>query len=98
MDNLGRNNMTLNSNNEQKGTSWPAAVVLLMVGLVVLLCTAQAYANNDSIHALIQRAGNANSDEARLDYLKQLRKQPGLEESLKGDLDKLITQIERWLN
>jgi hypothetical protein len=34
----------------------------------------------------------------RLDYLKQLRKQPGLDKSVKDDLDKLITQIERWLN
>jgi hypothetical protein len=33
-----------------------------------------------------------------LDYLKQLRKQPGLDASVNDDLDKLITQIERWLN
>jgi hypothetical protein len=98
MDNFGRNKMTLSSNNEYKGISRSAAIVLLIVGLLVFLCTAQAYAKNDSVRALIQRAGNANSDEVRLDYLKQLRKQPDLQESLKSDLDKLITQIGRWLN
>jgi len=90
--------MTLSSNNEQNGISWQAAVVWLTAGLAVLLCTAQAHANDDSIRALIQQAGNTDSDEARLDYLKQLRNQPGLDASLKGDLDKLITQIDSWLN
>ena len=68
------------------------------MGLTGPFYAAQFYANDDSIHALIQMAGNANSDQARLDYLKQFRKQPGLDESLRDDLDKLITQIERWLN
>ena len=89
--------MTLTSNNEHKGISWPTTVMLLAAGLACLFPAGQAYANNDSISTLIQRAGNADSDEVRLDYLKQLRKLPGLEELLKGDLDKLITQIERWL-
>ena len=62
MDRFGRDKMTLTSNNEHKEISWPAAVVLLTAGLAVLLCTAQAHANNDSIRALIQLAGNTNSD------------------------------------
>lgn len=90
--------MTLNSNNEQKRISRPTVILLFVIGLACLVCTAQLYANNDSIRDLIQKAGNANSDEIRLEYLKQLRKQPELQESLKGDLDKIITQIERWLN
>ncbi|HCO96954.1 MAG TPA: hypothetical protein DIU00_23950 [Phycisphaerales bacterium] len=90
--------MTQNSNIERRRNSWPAAVVWLAAGLAVLLCAAQAQANNDSVRALIQQAGNTNSDKVRLDYLKQLRQQTGLDASLKGDLDKLITQIERWLN
>ena len=98
MDNFRKDTMALSSNNEKCRCSWPAAVVWLTAGLAVLLCTAQTHANDDSIRAFIQQAGNANSDEARLDYLKQLRKQPDLEESFKGDLDKLITQIDRWQN
>ena len=98
MGNFGRDTMTLSSNNQQCRCSWPAAVLWLAAGLICLLPAAQARANDDSVRALIQQAGNANSDELRLDYLKQLRKQPDLEESFKSDLNKLITQIERWLN
>jgi len=90
--------MILTSSNEQNGISLSAAVVWLAVGLAGLLPAAQAVADDDSVRALIQKAGNSNSDEARLDYLKQLRKQPGMDTSLKGDLDKLITQIELWMN
>ena len=86
--------MTLNSNNEQKRISMPAVIVLFAMGLACLFCTVQARANNDSIRTFIQKAGNTDSDEVRLDCLKQLRKKPGLQEPLKSDLDKLITQIE----
>jgi hypothetical protein len=89
--------MMLSNNNEQNGISRPAAVVWLVAGLICLLPAAQVRANDDSVRALIQQAGNTDSDEARLDYLKQLRKQPVLDASVKDDLDKLTTQIERWL-
>jgi len=95
---FGRNKMTLSSNNEQNRISLQAVVVLFMTGLICLLFSAQAKANDESVRALIQQAGNASSDEVRLDYLKHLRKQPGLEAPLNTDLDKLIVQIERWLN
>ncbi|MHC4111664.1 MAG: hypothetical protein ACYSUY_11345, partial [Planctomycetota bacterium] len=54
-------------------------------------------AEDDSIRAVIQRAGNADSDQVRLDYLKELRKRPELDSSLREDLARLIKQIERWL-
>lgn len=50
------------------------------------------------IACVIQRAGNADCDEVRLKYLKQLQKAPDLKGSLKDDLDKLVAQIERWLS
>ncbi len=55
-------------------------------------------AEADSIQTLIQKAGNTDSDELRLDYLKKLQNQSGLEASLKEDLARLIVQIDRWLN
>jgi len=55
-------------------------------------------AEGESIQALIQKAGNADSDKSRLNYLKKLQNQPGLKTSFKNDLTKLITQIERWLH
>jgi hypothetical protein len=69
----------------------------LVMGLIVVFSVTQTQAGNDSIEAVIQRAGNADSDEVRLDYLKQLREQTNLDSSLREDLTKLITQIERWL-
>jgi len=87
-----------NNNKEQKRISRTTAIVLLSAGLACLFYTAHARAKDDSISALIQQAGNANSDEVRLEYLKELRQKNGLDDSLKGNLDKLITQIERWLN
>jgi hypothetical protein len=36
-------------------------------------------------------------DEVRLEYLKQLRERPNLDISLREDLSKLTTQIDRWL-
>jgi hypothetical protein len=71
--------------------------VLLLMGLTVVFSIRQAQAGDDSIAAVIQRAGNADSDEVRLEYLKQLRERPNLDNSLREDLTKLITQIERWL-
>jgi hypothetical protein len=76
---------------------WPAVVVWLVAGLVVTLSSAQTRSEDDSIRAVIQQAGNADSDELRLGYLKKLQKQPSLDASLKEDLAKLITQIDRWL-
>ncbi len=52
----------------------------------------------DVIWAIIQQAGNADSDELRLDYLKKLQQQPGLDASFQADLGKLIGQIDRWLH
>jgi len=58
----------------------------------------RAQAGDGSIRAVIQQAGNADSDEVRLDLLRKLQKQPGLDASFKEDLTKLITQIDRWLH
>ena len=98
MDNLRRSNMMKYSNIELRRYSRQATVILFMAGLAILFFAVCAHANDDPVRVLIQKAGNADSDEARLDYLKQIRKQTDLEESFKSDLDKLIAQIDRWLN
>ncbi len=59
---------------------------------------AQAAAEDDSIRAVVERAGNADSDELRLQYLRRLQEQPDLGASLQEDLAKLIAQIDRWLH
>jgi len=68
----------------------------LVIVLTIALSATQTQAGDGSIAAVIQKAGNADSDEVRLDYLRQLRERPNLDSSLREDLTKLITQIERW--
>ena len=45
---------------------------------------------------LIRRAGNANSDEERLAFLKQARQLPNLDARLGDDLDKLIAEVDSY--
>jgi hypothetical protein len=52
----------------------------------------------DDVAQFIQRIGNADSEDVRLDLLRQLRRRPGLDERLQEDLDRLIREIERWNN
>ncbi len=82
----------------QGKSGWLAVVVWAVCGLTVALSATQTQAKDDAIQAVIQQAGNADNDKLRLDYLRKLQKQPGLDESLKEDLAKLITQIDRWLH
>jgi len=81
-------------------------MVVLMITCPLVLTTAlPARSNPDSppasspeIAQAIQNAGNADNDSVRLRILKDLRKQPQLAPPLKADLDRLIAQIERWIN
>jgi len=77
---------------------WPAVIVWLVVVSAVTLSSANTPAGDESIREIIQKAGNAGSDELRLDLLQKLQKRPGLDESFKDDLSKLITQVDRWLH
>ena len=72
---------------------WLTVVVWLVMGLTVVLSARQTQARDDSIRAVIQQAGNADNDEVRLDYLRKLRKQPGLDTSFKEDLTKLVARV-----
>ncbi len=74
-----------------------------MVGLIVAAflvtgATGFAVQTEDAARDLIQRAGNADDDSERLALLKELRQLPGLDDSLKADADKLITEIDQWLH
>jgi hypothetical protein len=77
---------------------WLIVVLWCAVELAVGLHTTQLWADSDTIKSTIQLAGNADEDAVRLGYLRQLQEQPGLDELLKKDLDKLILQVERWIN
>jgi len=72
--------------------------MLLGVLCVLSIVTVQASTDGDPVRKLIQLAGNANDDRARLEYLRELQKLPDLSERLRTDLQKLIGEIDRWIN
>jgi len=75
-----------------------AAILWFALGSSLAFHATQLLADSDAIHSVIQLAGNADEDKVRLAYLKQLQEQPGLDESLKKELDKLILEVDRWIN
>ena len=71
----------------------------LLVLVLVCVTMAQAWAEaGDPIAELVLKAGNADTDEARLVCLKELRQLPDLDEGLATDVNRLIEQVERWIN
>jgi len=74
-----------------------ALVCLFLLVPLTTECPAQQD-HSAGIQALLQQAGNAEDDAARLQCLKTLRQRPDLNEKLKADLDKLIQEIDRWVN
>jgi hypothetical protein len=78
---------------------------MAMLSFALIVCVAVRSVSGSSlgpekapIAAVIQKAGDADSDSVRLDMLRKLREQPKLNESLKADLDRLIVQIDRYIN
>ena len=64
----------------------------------ILAGPGRSWAGEDSVGAAVLRAGNIDSDRVRLDYLRELQERPGLDTSIRRDLARLITQIDRWLH
>jgi hypothetical protein len=53
---------------------------------------------DDAIGAAVRQAGNLDSDELRLDCLRELQHKTRLDASVRQDLTRLIDQIDRWLH
>lgn len=51
----------------------------------------------DPVPELIRRAGNADDDGVRLEILKELQGAPGLERTLKADVDRMIEALKQWI-
>jgi len=54
--------------------------------------------SEETVGSVIQRAGNTDSDRLRLAYLKELAARQQPDSVLRSDLERLITEIDRWLN
>ncbi len=71
---------------------------LLLAAMVLAFSPVVSRGQAGDIHDLIQHAGNTDADSDRLRLLQQARERPDIEESLRKDLDKLIREIERWID
>ncbi|NOX55222.1 MAG: hypothetical protein GXP27_12455 [Planctomycetes bacterium] len=56
----------------------------------------QPAAVSESMQRLIRQAGNADEESERLEALMRLQRVPGLEASLKSDVDKMVAFVRRW--
>jgi len=83
---------------EQIKRCWLDLALFGVMCLATTVYAAEPKGYNKTIRSLILLAGNADDDRGRLAYLNELQKRPGLDESLKKDLDKLISEIRRWIN
>lgn len=70
----------------------------LGVVLAASLCLAAVAVAQDDAVQLLDRAGNADTDAERIALLKQLRDVPGLAPALRDDADKLISEIDTFMN
>ena len=60
--------------------------------------TIQTSNDNSEIINLVKKAGNADKDEDRLNYLLQLQKKKNLSPELSKDLQELIDFVDLWVN
>jgi hypothetical protein len=73
-------------------------LVLLATGSLPAVHGAEAPATSEEVQALVQQAGDADDDEARLAILKQLQQRPGPPQSVRTDVDRLVAEIDRWVH
>ncbi len=59
---------------------------------------ADSAAEVPTVEQLIQQAGNADEDAARLKILRQLKTRPDLDETLRADVDRVVAVVDRWVN
>ncbi len=73
-----------------------------LIGVVVLMCGLSTVppvpASGRRMDAPIRRAGNADSDATRVTILRDLHRRSDLDEAARRDLDRIIQEIERWLD
>ncbi len=64
--------------------------------LILLFAHATILSAGD-VDDLIRRAGNADDDRQRLETLRELQRMPGLDATVKADVDRMAGAIERWI-
>ncbi|MBN1342974.1 MAG: hypothetical protein JXQ73_09865 [Phycisphaerae bacterium] len=80
------------------GPFLPAWVSMLSLALLASVSVRVSADVPEAVREVIQQAGNADEDEVRLKLLGELRVHPGVSESLKAELDKLIPELHRYVH
>ena len=75
----------------------------LMICLLIMLhyvqyCRADTTLTEKTVQQFVLQAGNTENDTACVRILKQLSAASGIQPKIKADTDKMIAEIERWLN
>lgn len=75
--------------------------VVRMLGISLVLAVAIGFQINapvpERLQELVQRAGNTDDDEERLELLRQIRALPGVDPDLAEHAEKLIRFVEQWV-
>ncbi len=80
------------------GTACSRTAILLCLTIISAIRAGGAMAAEAvSVEKLIRQAGNADDDGLRLQTLKKLQQEPGLDAGLKADVDHLVAAVERWV-
>ena len=74
------------------------SIRICLICTIILLTALPCLAGQASLATAIHKAGNSDSDSVRLEILKGLQEQAGLDKVVKADLDKLVRQIGRYIN
>ena len=54
-------------------------------------------ADAGTVDEYVLRAGNADTDAERLEILEELSEQPGLDQQVKADVDRLIQEVIKYM-
>ncbi len=73
-------------------------IAYLLLACPGVLFVRSSFADDALLQASIQKAGNADDDGQRLEILKALRKDVQMSPMRQAELDRLIAEIERWID
>ncbi|MBN2474555.1 MAG: hypothetical protein JXB62_08095 [Pirellulales bacterium] len=76
----------------------PSFAMRLALTFTLLLVARQLDAEDARVARLIQAAGDADEDSARLELLRELKALPDLDDALRADVARMEAFVNRWIN
>ncbi|MHC4400871.1 MAG: hypothetical protein ACYTG0_14435 [Planctomycetota bacterium] len=81
----------------RRGNRLGRTIAVLCVVVLSAIGRPGRCAEPTSVGEMIRRAGNADDDVVRLEILRKLQTAPGLDASLKADVDRMVAEVDRWI-